>query len=223
MRIGLLIILSFITASFAFAQKTDSVTKAPGNILEAKYNKAIQTADEYFKNKDFANAKTFYENALKLKEDEKYPKEQIVFCDNNLKVQYQRNQEVSDSIAGILFMQRIQDSLKKDSAMIVNKKFSFIGTWKGKIENDNITLMFNADGSFRGIVFDPKPDDVVGIWKLTGDSLYIEADEPNEINKPNYKNNPEKMYLKYKIISADEVLLYFPELKKESAFIRQKQ
>src|SRR3990172_65942 len=76
-----LIILFLLISAFVHAQKTDSVTKAPGNILETKYNKAIQTADDYFKNKDFVNAKTFYENALKLKEDEKYPKDKIMLCE----------------------------------------------------------------------------------------------------------------------------------------------
>src|SRR5688572_15706247 len=70
-------ILLFFVPVFAQAQKSDSVQKAPGNVLEAKYNKCVQAADDDYKNKDYANAKTHYQNALNLKPEEKYPKDQI--------------------------------------------------------------------------------------------------------------------------------------------------
>ena len=276
MRSTLLIIFSFIAVSVVQAQKTDSVVKNPGNILEMKYNKSIQAADEYFKNKDFANAKTYYQNALQLKPNEQYPKDKIVeidkWCVSDKQEKYkalilkadslcnakeyalayetyqqasaikpneqypkdvmqlckkkiydigqEKEQMKKDSLAWMIDNNAKQDSTKKDIFTIVAIKFSFIGTWRGKIDNDYTTLMFNSDGSFRGIIYDPKPDDVVGIWKLTGDSLYVEADEPEEIAKPNYKNNPEKIYLKYKVKNNNEVELYFSDLKKWYVFKR---
>src|SRR5206468_2648079 len=51
--------------------------------LEAQYKDALAKADKLFGDKDWANAKTAYQGALKIKED-KYPHDQIALCEKNI-------------------------------------------------------------------------------------------------------------------------------------------
>ncbi|MCC7303334.1 MAG: hypothetical protein IT233_11895 [Bacteroidia bacterium] len=52
--------------------------------VEKQYTGFILKADGFFKSKDWANAKSNYEEALKLKAGEKYPKDQILLCQKEL-------------------------------------------------------------------------------------------------------------------------------------------
>ena len=68
------------------------------------YHKAIQKADELFASKNFREARNGYAEALSLKPDEKYPKEQIVQCEEymrqgakqDVEAQYQKLLKVAD-------------------------------------------------------------------------------------------------------------------------------
>jgi tetratricopeptide (TPR) repeat protein len=53
-----------------------------GFMTNKKYKEAVETADNYYKNKKYKKAKISYNEALKLKPEEKYPKEQIKKIDS---------------------------------------------------------------------------------------------------------------------------------------------
>lgn len=59
---------------------------------DRKYNEEISKADREFTAENFANAKTYYQNALGFKPDEQYPKEQIAQAE--LKIQELREKEI---------------------------------------------------------------------------------------------------------------------------------
>src|SRR5688572_4250991 len=82
----LFLFVFIVFSCFAQAQKPDSVQKAPGNILEAKYNQWIQTGDEQFQKKNYKDAMQAYWKALELKPDEKYPKNKIAECEAHEKL-----------------------------------------------------------------------------------------------------------------------------------------
>jgi hypothetical protein len=67
----------------------DQIVKCDAEIAKAgtqkSYDAAIAAADAKFKASDWAGAKAKYEEASKLKTEEKYPKDQIVICDENIK------------------------------------------------------------------------------------------------------------------------------------------
>ncbi|HTL80639.1 MAG TPA: hypothetical protein VL651_02980, partial [Bacteroidia bacterium] len=66
----------------------DQIALCDANIKKAgadkSYNDAIAAADVKFKASDWTGAKTLYNNALSIKADEKYPKDQIAVCDANI-------------------------------------------------------------------------------------------------------------------------------------------
>ena len=67
----------------------DQIVKCDAELAKAgtqkQYDAAITAADAKFKASDWSGAKTKYEEASKLKAEEKYPKDQIVKCDENIK------------------------------------------------------------------------------------------------------------------------------------------
>ncbi len=67
----------------------DQIVKCDAEIAKAgtqkSYDAAIAAADAKFKASDWSGAKAKYEEASKLKAEEKYPKDQIVICDENIK------------------------------------------------------------------------------------------------------------------------------------------
>ena len=52
--------------------------------LDRQYDNIIKTADHQYKNLNYDNAKTTYNEALKLKADEQYPKDQIALIDKKI-------------------------------------------------------------------------------------------------------------------------------------------
>ncbi len=66
----------------------DQIVKCDAEIakqgLDKSYNDAVAAADAKFKAKDYAGAKTKYQEASNLKSAEQYPKDQIVLCDKEL-------------------------------------------------------------------------------------------------------------------------------------------
>ncbi|MDA9715010.1 hypothetical protein N9V04_01280, partial [Bacteroidota bacterium] len=52
--------------------------------LDRQYTNLVKTADHQLKNLSYENAKTTYNEALKLKPDEQYPKDQIAAIDQKL-------------------------------------------------------------------------------------------------------------------------------------------
>ncbi|MCK6640083.1 MAG: hypothetical protein L6Q81_08350 [Bacteroidia bacterium] len=71
------------------AYPKDQIVKCDAEIAKAgtqkQYDAAIAAADAKFKASDWSGAKAKYEEASKLKAEEKYPKDQIVICDENIK------------------------------------------------------------------------------------------------------------------------------------------
>ena len=198
MRIGLLIILGFITVSSAFGQKSDSLLQKN----QKDYDTLVFWGDKYFNMQEYGYSYKSYTAALKIKPNEKYPKEQAELCKKNAS----------------LLQKQEEDSLSKKE-----KQFSFIGKWLGKVEGDGVILIFNADGSFRGKQEKDESYDMVGIWKTMGDTLYIEGDEINKNDDPHDKSKAEKIYFTYKVQNNNEVLLYLIEEKEELTFKRIQQ
>ncbi|HEU4716545.1 MAG TPA: hypothetical protein VFU15_01875, partial [Bacteroidia bacterium] len=64
----------------------DQMKKCDDNIAkqgkDKKYNDLITSADEKFKAKDWAGAKSIYQQASAVKTDEQYPKDQVKACDD---------------------------------------------------------------------------------------------------------------------------------------------
>jgi hypothetical protein len=71
------------------AYPKDQIVKCDAEIAKAgtqkNYDAAIAAADAKFKASDWAGAKAKYEEASKLKAEEKYPKDQTAICDENIK------------------------------------------------------------------------------------------------------------------------------------------
>lgn len=197
MRSILLIIWGIIVASSAYGQKTDSAKKEPGNLLEAKYNKCIQTADEYFKNHNYVNAKTNYENALKLKPEEKYPKDKI--------------EELDKLLAK-------SDSTKTNTIKIKEQEFTFVGKWQGIEKNDTLTLVFKSDSNFEIIHQKAQSKAVYGKWKTSGDSMDIISKDFEEIEEGEISEAMKDHWLKFKILNNDEAIFYFPKFPQGTIF-----
>ncbi len=70
----------------------DAITKAKE--LEANYSNAIKTADKAFQKKDWATAKANYNQALTLKPNELYPKDQLAQIDVIIKDQEALNKKL---------------------------------------------------------------------------------------------------------------------------------
>jgi len=66
---------------------------------DGKYNKAIASADEFFNNKKYSDAKTTYLNASQLKPNEQYPKQKIAEIDKILEEQNSLNRRYDEIIA----------------------------------------------------------------------------------------------------------------------------
>ena len=84
----------------------DQIVKCESEIakmgLQQKYDAAIKDADAKFNAKDFAGAKTKYQEASGLKTGEQYPKDQIVKCDAEIAkkgIQDQYNAAIKDADA----------------------------------------------------------------------------------------------------------------------------
>ena len=66
----------------ALAADADAAKKAAmEKALQAKYDSIIKIADASFNSKDYSNAKTGYNSALKVKPSEQYPKDQLAAID----------------------------------------------------------------------------------------------------------------------------------------------
>jgi tetratricopeptide (TPR) repeat protein len=93
-------------------QKQDSLN----NI---KYTAAILKADQYFNDKDFANAKTSYSTALKYKADDEYVKERLSEIDAAVQETAVRSQAIKDSLA------KDNEDTKKYNALIVKARAAY--------------------------------------------------------------------------------------------------
>ena len=102
-----------------------------------------------------------------------------------------------------------------------NKDFSFVGTWRGSIEKEQITFIFFKDSTWRAHSEKKQGNDIAGTYTVTSDSLFL-------IGKPTKKNNDsysskkeEKIYVKYLPINSKEVWLYIPFLKEKVVLKKQ--
>lgn len=55
--------------------------------INTKYQKLIKSGDNFFNKNDFVSALAMYKNALRVKPQEKYPKQRIATCENKIKQQ----------------------------------------------------------------------------------------------------------------------------------------
>lgn len=67
-------------------------------VQDKEYNNAISTADEYFKQQKFEDAKTSYLKALEFKQDEQYPTQKIIEIDEILDSLYQEEIIKADNL-----------------------------------------------------------------------------------------------------------------------------
>ncbi|MEW6467620.1 MAG: hypothetical protein AB1458_01780 [Bacteroidota bacterium] len=71
-------------------------------LREQQYKDALAKADKFFAAKDYANAKSAYQDALGIKAGEKYPTDQIALCDKyigDMEANKQKEQQYKDLIA----------------------------------------------------------------------------------------------------------------------------
>ena len=111
-----------------------------------------------------------------------------------------------------------QDTAYIDSLKKANKDFSFVGTWRGKIDKEEITLMFFQDSTWRGKSSKNGSGDIAGRWTYTADSLLMVGSENKKYTDPHYKSKEEKIYVKYLAQNKKEVWLYFPYIKEKCVF-----
>ena len=81
--------------------------------INAKYNKAISTADVYFKAQKYADALNNYNKAIALKPTEQYPKDKAAKAESLLKEAEQK------ALADKLY----KDQMKKADALLTEKKY----------------------------------------------------------------------------------------------------
>src|SRR5205814_896651 len=68
---------------------TDQIALCNSGIaIEKQYRDALAKADALFKSSDWPNAKTAYQAALKIKDDQ-YPKDQMTECDKQMLLESQ--------------------------------------------------------------------------------------------------------------------------------------
>src|ERR1051326_2451961 len=137
--------------------------------IETDYKNALAKADGLFKQENYADAKTAYQDALKIKPEEKYPQDQIVLCDQKMKDKLDKDkleQQYKDALAKAdgLFKSEdyvnaktaYQDALKlkptekypQDQINICDQKIKEKGD-KDKIEADYKAAIAKADGLFK--------------------------------------------------------------------------
>ena len=115
-----------------------------------------------------------------------------------------KEEEMQDSLAAALEAQKMEADIKKivdeltkaseeknkifldtayvDSLKKANKDFSFVGTWRGSIEKEQITFIFFKDSTWRAHSEKKQGNDIAGTYTVTSDSLFL-------IGKPTKKNN----------------------------------
>ena len=148
-------------------------------LLDQKYKDAIAAADKLFAAKDYLNAKTSYQGALKIKTEEQYPKDQIAKIDEILKgleADKLKEQQYKDAIAKAdkLFVAKdyanakngYQDALNikagekypTDQIALCDKNLGDIEANKLK-EQQYKDLITKADGEFNSKIYaDAKAD-----------------------------------------------------------------
>ena len=108
------------------------------------------------------------------------------------------------------------DSLKK-----ANKDFSFVGTWRGKIDKEEITFIFFKDSTWRAHSSKKQDSDIAGTWYTTSDSLFLEGTETKKNYDGQSKKKVEKIYVAYLPYKKKEVWLYIPFLKEKTVLKKQ--
>ena len=100
------------------------------------------------------------------------------------------------------------DSAFVDSLRKANKDFSLAGTWRAKLEKEEVTFIFFKDGTWRARA-DKKPsEEIAGTWTITNDSLFLDG---TPVKKSEYgSQKSEKIYVKYLPYSSQEVWLFVP-------------
>lgn len=91
--------------------------------LDAKYKKFISAADDEFNKQSYAEAKNNYTEALKLKPNEKYPKDQLDAIEKALKEQKEEEDKKAKEAAAEKALHSKYDSIVKlaDAAYTANK------------------------------------------------------------------------------------------------------
>ncbi|MCB9224916.1 MAG: hypothetical protein H6582_12100 [Crocinitomicaceae bacterium] len=143
--------------------------------LQAKYDAAIAKADKLFKDGSYLEAKTAYQDALDIKGNEQYPKDQIALCDK--KMQEQSGNEEEEQYQKILSTaQKYFDEKNYEKALELYNRALTIrpddSVPKNKIDEINKILADMAAQKELQAKFDAA---IAKADKLFKDGSYLEA------------------------------------------------